>query len=724
MAAACAVVTVSLAVGGLVASVVAVHAPRRFPPVIGEAAAHHGRVDASVVVSSKPATRHAVRGDSLQFRGTVTTVHVGTAEAGEVAMPVLVMLPAPRDPLPGLVIGATVRMTGTVMANAAGDATAAMLFGRAPPVVTAPPPGWLAWASPLRDGFASAASTLPGDGAALLPGLAIGDTGAVGEALDAAMKQSSLSHLTAVSGANCAVVIAAVMLATASIRLPRSGRIGLALLVLGGFVVLVTPDPSVVRASVMAVIVLVSYGLGRPARGVPALAVAVVALLAVDPWLSRNYGFALSVLATAGLLVLAAPLARTLSQWMPRWLATVIAIPAAAQLACQPVLILLNPALPLYGIPANLLAAPAAPAATVLGLIACLLLPVLPAVAVAVLHLAWAPSAFIAAVATTCARLPGSQLPWPEGVAGIVACLVVTTCVVVVAAAPDSGRRRNAHVAAWALLIACTGVYAGSVAGTGLARAAAFPSDWRIAACDIGQGDAVVVRDENAYALVDVGPDPVLLEHCLTTLGITRIDLLVLTHYDLDHIGGVDAVVGRVGLALVGRPENPQDEQLHGRLAAGGATVRQAAAGDRGKLGSLDWSVLWPPAGSTATGNPGSVTVDFDGRGIRSLFLGDLGEDAQQAMSAAAAPASVDVVKVAHHGSADQSEALYRRLHATVGLISVGADNGYGHPTARLLGILAAAETVALRTDQGGMILVAPGGGAGALRVWSEKPLP
>ena len=123
-------------------------------------------------------------------------------------------------------------------------------------------------------------------------------------------------------------------------------------------------------------------------------------------------------------------------------------------------------------------------------------------------------------------------------------------------------------------------------------------------------------------------------------------------------------------------------------------------------------------------GNPGSVTIGFDGRGIRSLFLGDLDEEAQDAMWRASKPAEVDVVKVAHHGSADQSRELYARLRATVGLIGVGAENGYGHPTDELLGILAAAGTTPVRTDLQGMAVVAPAARrGGALIVWAERGL-
>ncbi|TFD65585.1 ComEC/Rec2 family competence protein [Cryobacterium sp. Hb1] len=524
------------------------------------------------------------------------------------------------------------------------------------------------------------------------------------------------------SGANCAIVIASIMLLGGYLRLRRSWRIVLSILTLLGFTILVTPEPSVLRSAVMATVTLASIGAGRPGRGVPTLLFVVIGLLVSDPWLARNYGFALSVLATAGLLVIAGPLCRVLSQWMPSALTALIAIPLAAQLACQPVLILLSPSLPLYGVPANILAGPAAPVATVVGLIASLALPVLPGVASGLLALAWIPSAWIAAVAQAVSTLPGNRLPWPGGAWGVLLLAIGTVLTLVVVLRGPGARPARWPVAVLAVLVVGLGGYAGSLIGTRIGRAVSFPPDWQIAACDIGQGDAVVVRDGDAYGLVDVGPDPKLLSTCLATLGITRINLLVLTHYDLDHIGGVDAVIGRIDTALVGVPENAQDESLHARLTAGGATVRQAARGDSGTLGGLQWNILWPIRGATTmqVGNPGSITITFDGRGIRSIFLGDLGQEAQDALRRVSPPGRVDVVKVAHHGSADQSPELYAELRARVGLISVGVKNTYGHPTNKLLTILASVGTLSACTDQEGMSIVAPGAN-GTLVLWTEK---
>ena len=708
----------------LVATAVGVWAPVRLPPEVRAATESHATVTATVTVWSVPVAAKAFIGSGasgrVRYRATLTQI-ASRGETAHVSSPVVVFAEAARgrhEPE----IGSSLQLRGTLRTTQPGDAAVALLFATESARSLAAPPWWLQWANELRARFKTAATSLAGDGGDLLPGLAIGDTSAVSPALDTAMKTSSLSHLTAVSGANCAIVIASIMLLGGYLRLRRAWRIVFSLMSLLGFTVLVTPEPSVLRSAVMATLTLVSIGVGRPGRGIPTLLAVVIGLLVSDPWLARNYGFALSVLATAGLLVLAGPLARVLAQWMPTALAAIIAIPLAAQLACQPVLILLNPSLPLYGVPANILAGPAAPMATVVGLVACLTLPVLPGVAAGLLAVAWLPSAWIAAVAQGVSTLPGTRLPWPGGPPGVLLLVAVTMLGLAVVLRGPAARPARWPAAALAVLLVGLGGYAGSLIGTGIGRVVSFPPDWQIATCDIGQGDAVVVRDGDQYGLVDVGPDPKLLSTCLATLGITHINLLLLTHYDLDHIGGVDAVIGRVDTALVGVPENAEDERLHERLAAGGATVRQAARGDAGTLGGLRWKILWPIRGATTmqVGNPGSVTIMFDGRGIRSIFLGDLGQEAQDTLRRVSPPGRVDVVKVAHHGSADQSPELYAELRARVGLISVGVTNTYGHPTDKLLRILASLGTMSVRTDLEGLAVVAPGTN-GTLVLWTEK---
>jgi competence protein ComEC len=709
-------VVLALAGGALATTSVVAHAPARSPEVLVEAA-HAGRVVGFVIQVTGRAVDGRLPGAALSARVAGTTSKISTS--------VLVFGDRGDDAIRDARIGSLLRITGTLAATEPGDDVAFLVFPRGDAARAGAPPPLLAAADAVRRDFREAASGLPGDGGDLLPGLAIGDTSSVSPTLNDAMKTASLSHLTAVSGANCAIVVGLALAIGAALGLFRVLRIVLAAVVLAGFVVLVTPEPSVIRAAVMATVALVALASGRPARGIPLLCLAVIILLVVDPWLSRSYGFALSVLATAGLLLLARPLAEVLGRVLPRGLSLVLAVPIAAQLACQPVLLLLNPSLPLYGVAANLLAEPAAAPVTVLGLIACVTAPILPPVATVFAGVAWLPASWIAAVATFFAGLPGARSPWPTGLLGV---LLLTAVTVAGLVAVLGGTRAALRRAARAVLVVAFVGYLATLAGTQLVETVTRPGDWQFALCDVGQGDATVIRSDGRIALDDTGREPKLLQRCLDELGITHIDLLVLTHYDLDHVGGVSAVYGKVTRAIIGPPSDPGDTRIANELRANGAEVDQVARGETGVLGELRWDVLWPPPRGVEPGNPASVTVQVTGIGtcargcLSGILLGDLGEESQARLLGTGQVTAVDVVKVAHHGSGDQSARLYEKLRATVGLIGVGAENDYGHPTAKLLGILAAVGTRPLRTDLDGLTLIAPGDRPGEVRVWTEKP--
>ncbi|RWZ51858.1 MBL fold metallo-hydrolase [Labedella phragmitis] len=573
-------------------------------------------------------------------------------------------------------------------------------------------------ASVLRSGFAELARDLPGDGGALLPGLAVGDTSLVDDALDDRMTSASLSHLTAVSGANCALVVGAVFALLGLIGAPRWLRVAAALLALSGFVALVTPEPSVVRAAVMAAIVLVSIAAGRPSAGVPVLGLAVVLVLMTDPWLCRSFGFALSAAATAGLLLLSGPLARALERVLPAPLALALALPIAAQLACQPIIVLLDPAVPLLGVPANMLAAPAAPVATVLGMLSCLLVPIAPSLAAGLAMLAWLPAQWIAGVATAAATAPVGTVPWPSGLAGAAVWLAVLTTVAVGVGARAVRVRRAAVV----LLVSAAVVSGVGLSGARSGEVWSRPGDWAIAMCDVGQGDAVLVRSGGSTALVDTGPDPEMLDDCLRDLGIAHVDLLVLSHFDLDHVGGVAAVTGRTTEVLHQPVVEAADAALLRRLEAGGASLVETTAGDQGVLGDVPWRALWPPPDRPRyTGNDGSVVIEFRGA-LDAIFLGDLGKDSELALLADGhVGTGYAVVKFAHHGSADQYPALYEHIGARLALVSCGRENDYGHPTVTALDLLRKEGTAVARSDRDGTTLVAVRGNA--LATWSSGPL-
>lgn len=714
-------IVAAVATAGVAASI-AVAAPAR--EAVGGWPVTGGRmlsVDVAVTGKVDPLASGGARADAVLQR-----VRAGSDERAA-GVPVALLFDEP----PALDMGSVATLTATAFPADPGER--AVLVLRVSRVDAASPPaGALALVAWLRERTVVASSELPQPAAGLVPGLAVGDTRAVTPDLDAAMKASSLTHLTAVSGANCALVVGAGFAVAAALGLRRTVRVAVGAVLLTGFVLLVTPEPSVVRAAVMAAVGMIALLLGRTGAGLGVLCLSVAVLLMLDPWLAFEIGFALSVAATAALLTLARPLARGLSRWMPSPLALALAVPLSAQLVCGPIIVLIAPQLATYGVVANLVAAPAAPPATILGVLACLT-PGIPMLQTVLLWLAWVPAAWIAGTAEVAAGLPASILPWWEGVPGVIAMAVLGVVVAVAIAVRRRGRWSGvAIVTSRGAVVLLAGCAIGGMAVATVVAPVTVPGRWAVAACDVGQGDAVVVRSAGRIMVVDTGPEPDAVTACLRRLGVDRIDLLVLTHFDLDHVGGSAALAGRVDTVLHG-PVPVGDERVLFRLGA--ARTIEASAGMTGVLGDASWRVLWPrPSAGFLPGNDSSVVIDIGGGAVpHTVLLGDLGAEAQQALRASGAlRGPYEVVKVAHHGSADQDPTLYLEVAASVGLVSVGEGNDYGHPRAEALAMLAAAGTAVARTDENGMVLVdgdgdddAPGGGGrGALTWWRERASP
>ncbi|GAA4701127.1 competence protein ComEC [Promicromonospora umidemergens] len=623
--------------------------------------------------------------------------------------------------------GATVTVSGGLRPADAGAAETARLAADGASEIRAPPSA-LRVLDTHRTALLDVTDPLPAQARGLVPGAAIGDTTRLPEDLAEEMRATGLTHITAVSGGHFAVVVAVLTLLCSSARLPRPARVALVALASLTFVALVRPEPAVLRAAVMAAFALTGVAIGRPAQSVPALAASVVGLLVVDPWLARSFGFVLSAAATAGLVLLAAPLAARLAPWTGDAAAFALAVPLAAQAACGPVLVLLDPSVSTVSVLANLLAAPALVPATVLGLVATVLAPGLPALAGLV---AWAASAatwWIAGVAHWCAGLPGAMVPWLGGPPGALLLAVLTAVVLwaVLRRAPRPGwpeswrtaarsglrdalgaRRQRLSRARFVAIVAVgsVAVLVVVVAVPRLAARSGLPADWQVAACDVGQGDALALRTGPTSAVVvDVGPDGPAAGRCLDQLGVTRVDLLVLSHFHADHVGGLGPVLaGReVAAALVSPvPEPAANAAATGAaLAAAGVPVRAARAGERGTAGALTWQVLLAGAGEGA--NDSSVVLAARTAGLDVLTLGDLEEAGQADLVPLVGPA--DVVKVAHHGSAVQSRALAERVRPAVALVSSGRDNDYGHPTDEALELYAGVGAAVVRTDECGTV--------------------
>ena len=324
------------------------------------------------------------------------------------------------------VAGQRFRTTGVLTAAGAGEPEAGILAASSAPVPMLAQDGWGRTPAGLRSGFSAAAAALPGDARGLLPGMVTGDTAALDPQLAAAMKTVGMTHLTAVSGANCSLVLGVLLLAARTLRLPRPVAAAAALTGLGFFTLMVGPDASVLRAALMGAIGLAALVFGRAGRGLSLLCVASTMLLLADPALATDFGFALSVLATLGIVAAGRAMMGWLPGVVPRWAAAGLAVPLSAQLFCGPVIVLLQPQFSSYALPANLAAAVLVAPVTLVGTAAVPLVLLAPALAAIPIGVAGTFAAGVAGIARYFAALPGAALPWPEGAFGAATMVVLS----------------------------------------------------------------------------------------------------------------------------------------------------------------------------------------------------------------------------------------------------------------------------------------------------------
>jgi competence protein ComEC len=563
--------------------------------------------------------------------------------------------------------------------------------------------------SELRHSAISAATGVTGEAKALVLGLALGDTSQLAPSLKAAMQTVSLTHLTAVSGANCAIVVAAVYFALAMFSLRV--RIAVSLLALIGYLMLVGPQASVLRAATMAAVILVAKASGRRITPLYAMALAISILLAITPSIATSLSFQLSVLATLGLLWLA-PLLFAKFHRLPKWLAAGLSVTIAAQLFCFPLLLQLQGGIPTYSIFANLIAEPLVAPVTVIGLVA-VCFAWSPIVAGALFWLASLFAAPIAVLAVWFAALPFATLPWSLNVLGVLAAITLVIAVLIWLHSGLTWLRNLAALVALAISLSTIGVVANR-----LVQFAAWPTpDWQVVSCDVGQGDATVVRSAGQIALIDTGRHDDLIDQCLSKLGVNRIQLLVLTHFDLDHVAGLAGAINhrQVDQAMVTsfHDDRPGADWVRTELERQGIRVLRAERGETGVLGQSTWQVLNPEheGAGAEDSNDGSIAMLFHLQHYDLLALADLGEKGQMRLASHLNWAELQhgqpiVMKVAHHGSGDQYPEFVEAIHPVVALISVGLNNGYGHPTLRTLNLLQSLGSIIVRTDQVGSAAV------------------
>ena len=540
---------------------------------------------------------------------------------------------------------------------------AALIIATSPIQRLAPPSRWSRALAQIRTGLREASGG--GDAGALIPGMVIGDTAKQSSDFKNDMRRAGLTHLVAVSGANFAIVSAFILWCSQFIFRRIPARLIATSIALLAFIALVRPSPSVLRAAAMAAVMLIALATRARGDSLPALGFAMAAVVVIDPWQSRDPGFALSVLATGGLLLIAPRITAYLQRWLPRQVAAVIAIPIAALTLCLPVIIALSGYISLISIIANIVAAPFVAPITIVGFIAALISPISPTAAHFLLLLVKPFALLITSIARWAADF--SVLEINTGLVGFLIGVALLLLLVIF-------RKR----AAIAILIV-------AVATLWWAR---FPAgDWDVFICDMGQGDGYVINLDNHRAIViDVGPDPVLIDQCLRKLKVETIALLILTHPHADHIAGLSGA--RKGRKI--------EAQWYGNIAAG----------SKATIGDYSIEVLWPRQAGFIDENPNNLSIAavIRSKDLSLFAAGDIEPPVQEQLRGTVG--RVDIYKVAHHGSRFQDPVLMRELSPTVALVSAGEGNSYGHPAPSTISALEHLHAKVRRTDRDGAIAV------------------
>jgi competence protein ComEC len=424
------------------------------------------------------------------------------------------------------------------------------------------------------------------------------------------------------------------------------------------------------------------------------------AVVIADPWQSRDAGFALSVMATAGLLLFAPKIVTFFTRFLPKIFAQALAPPIAATLFCSPILVALSGYISPISVVANLLAAPVVAPITILGFIAALLAPIVPFVSGILISIIRYPAAFIGAVAEWASHFPVLSLG--VGMQGFIRIILIIAIAISMRIFLQPIFRK-VILFFLILLLAMTWIHR-------------FPSgDWQVAQCDVGQGDSLVLNLGLRRAIViDVGPDSAAEDRCLRQLGIEEISLLILTHFHADHVQGLEGAmngrkIDQVWVSTNSQPlsESTRVDELIGDIPK--ITVHQ---GMRTVIqGDILISILWPeismrafdslPGDGSAINNS-SIALLVETPHYSLFAAGDIEPPVQIQIAPLLRP--VDIYKVSHHGSKYQDETLMKILKPQVAIISVGAGNSYGHPALSTMAALRQGGARVVRTDRDGAI--------------------
>lgn len=550
----------------------------------------------------------------------------------------------------------------------------------------------------------SIAPGLRGERRALIAGVVLGEDEGLTRTLRDDFRASGLYHLLAVSGQNVAYVVCGALLLAWVAGLPRwAGQLA-ALAGIVGYVLAVGWQPSVIRAGIAGALASLAWLVARPVDRWYLLLVGAAVLLAVNPYSLLEPGFQLSFAAVASIFVAVGRVERRLEGYpVPARLGTVLAVSLVCGVATAPIVWLHFGAVPVFSVLANALAAPVVAPLLGMALAAAALEPIVPSAALA---LGWV-NGWLAAYLAWCARLvggfPNAQVESPTALAAL-----ALGCLVVAIAIRIRVRRGRRLVGLAAMATAAT--LGWQAWGPAAVHGTSPPNGLRITFLDVGQGDATLIEVPEGAVLVDAGPPEARVADQLARLGVRRLDLLVMTHPSRDNIGGARDVIEKLEVGLVLDPdlahENPYGDPALAEARRRGIETSVARAGSTYRVGRLALRVLWPNDGGFAAEDPNdSATVLLAAYGHVDVLLP---ADAESNVTLPLRPPPVEVLKVGHHGSADEGlPQLLDLLDPEIAVVSVGAQNTYGHPTPSTLAALERVSGLDVyRTDSDGRIVV------------------
>ncbi len=608
--------------------------------------------------------------------------------------------------------GSTVRVRGRWMRRAGiGGKAGGLLLVSAADTIRVEPGG----AEKARNAVAARARDLYGTRAPLVDALVLGTRGGLDPAVRDRFAFSGLVHLLSISGFHVGLISAWVVLVLRLAGVSRARALSAGAVVAVAYVAFLGWPAPGTRAAALTAFLALLFQRQRRAHSDALLAQTCLVVLLIDPWAIFDLGGWLSAAALWG--------ATTATRWSDArigegFFARTLASSLGATLATAPITAAMLGAVAVIGVVLNFAAIPIA-ALAVPGVVASLLVaPLWHGLAASLASGAGLLLHLLELLADAGARVPGGHVVVEESVAS-----ALPWAAALAAAMWAVGRRNTRQeavrralllVGAWAWLSLASGLRptAGN-AGRGLT----------LHFLDVGQGDGAAIRTPGGrWLLVDLGPGgagadagrkviaPFLARH-----GVRRLEMIILSHGHLDHLGGAAAVLERFRTALVLDPAaqvpDPAYTGFLDEVEAAGAGWKAARRGTSFELDSVRFTVLHPDtawAGWGSDVNEDSIVLRIEYGGFTAIFAGDAGLPAEERMRGRAGPA--DLLKVGHHGSRGATGATWlRELEPKAAVVSVGR-NRYGHPSPEALARLGRQGAAVWRTDHDGTVSVSTDG--------------